>query len=170
MATLMDPRFRKIYFTNPLACSSAIADLNKALKDLNGCVEGVKNNVEVEQNKTSATDLWAFHKEVVSKSAEMVTEFGEGELHPEFKMYLSMSVIALTDNPIIFWESYKHKCEQFYVLARRFMSIAGTSVPSERLFSKAGNIITENRNRLKGKNLSKLLFLNSLEFSDWKLN
>jgi hypothetical protein len=96
-------------------------------------------NTMLKLKKTSTTDLWTFHKEVVSKSAEKATEFGEGELHPELNMYLSMSVIALTDNPIIFWESYKHKCEPFYVLARRFMSTAGTSVPSERFFSKAGN-------------------------------
>jgi hypothetical protein len=120
-----------------LACSSATADLNKALKDLNGSVESVKHNVEVEENKYNGSlDV---SQRSSSKSAEKATEFGEGELHPELKMYLSMSVIALTYNPIIFWESYKHKCEQFYVLARRFMSTAGTSVPSERFFSKAGN-------------------------------
>ncbi|EFN86513.1 hypothetical protein EAI_02075, partial [Harpegnathos saltator] len=34
-----------------------------------------------------------------------------------------------------------------------------TSVPSERLFSKAGLILTQQRNRLKGRLLSQLLFL-----------
>jgi hypothetical protein len=48
---LMKLAFSIFYFTNPLACSSATADLNKALKDLNGSVEGVKHNVEVEENK-----------------------------------------------------------------------------------------------------------------------
>lgn len=48
-------------------------------------------------------------------------------------------------------------------LAFKYLSIVATSVPSERLFSKAGDILTEKRNRLKGKHLSKLLFLQNIE-------
>ncbi|KAH0822750.1 hypothetical protein GEV33_000038 [Tenebrio molitor] len=65
----------------------ATADLNKALKDLNGSVESVKHNVEVEENKYNGSlDV---SQRSSSKSAEKATEFGEGELHPELKMYLN---------------------------------------------------------------------------------
>ena len=48
-----------------------------------------------------------------------------------------------------------------YEVAMKFMSVPATSVPSERVFSKAGQLITERQNRLSGKNIDMLLFLNS---------
>lgn len=47
---------------------------------------------------------------------------------------------------------------KLYNLAKKYYLLVGTSVPSERLFSKTGT--TEKRNRLTTKRLSKLLFLN----------
>jgi len=54
-------------------------------------------------------------------------------------------------------------------IAEPYLSLVATSVPSERLFSKAGNIMTTKRNRLKGEKLQQLLFLNSLNVDDWHL-
>jgi len=54
-----------------------------------------------------------------------------------------------------------------YEIARQKMSIVATSVPSERLFSKTGNIISKKRNRLTEKRLSKLVFMSSLSEEDW---
>jgi len=44
--------------------------------------------------------------------------------------------------------------------------MVATSVPSERIFSKAGQVMTDIRNRLTGDNLNKLLFLGSLPEND----
>lgn len=38
--------------------------------------------------------------------------------------------------------------------------VPATSVPSEQLFSKAGELISSKRNRLGRKNVDKILFLN----------
>lgn len=55
-------------------------------------------------------------------------------------------------------------------VAEPYLSIVATSVASERLFSKAGNIMSAKRNRLKGEKLQHLLFLSSLNLDDWHLN
>jgi hypothetical protein len=44
-------------------------------------------------------------------------------------------------------------------LARMMLSIPATSVPSERLFSKAGDVVTKKRNRLSPKNAENIVFL-----------
>ena len=56
-----------------------------------------------------------------------------------------------------------------YPIAMQHLSVVATSVPSERLFSKAGNICVHDRNRLSSKHLQQLLFLNSLKLVDWKI-
>ncbi|KAF0729724.1 zinc finger BED domain-containing protein 1-like [Aphis craccivora] len=44
-------------------------------------------------------------------------------------------------------------------MKKRFCILA-TSVPCERIFSKAGQTITEKRSRLHSKNFEKMIFLN----------
>ena len=50
-------------------------------------------------------------------------------------------------------------------VARFIHAIPATSTPSERMFSQAGNIITEKRSSLKPSKIDSLLFLNSNR--DW---
>jgi len=83
----------------------------------------------------------------------------------EIKSYINSGVISFKDDPIEYWQLQSN---QFLKqIALKHLSIVGTSVPSERLFSKAGIIMTETRNRLLEKRLSKLLFLSSLELDEW---
>ena len=52
----------------------------------------------------------------------------------------------------------------------KYLTMVGTSIPSELLFCKAAQIVNQQRNRLKGKRLNKLLFLQSLSKEHWKLD
>ncbi len=49
---------------------------------------------------------------------------------------------------------------RLYHLATKHMSVPATSVPSERVFSAAGEVISKKRNRIMDKNAEMIIFLN----------
>lgn len=87
----------------------------------------------------------------------------------ELSLYLKSPVLPIKDNPIKWWEEHKHTYSILAKIANKYLSVVATSVPSERLFSKAGQTVTQQRNRIKGKLLSKLLFLQDIDKHYWGL-
>ncbi|GES94450.1 zinc finger BED domain-containing protein 4-like [Rhizophagus clarus] len=57
------------------------------------------------------------------------------------------------------WIDNREKFPTLFKVARKYLGILATSVPSERLFSDAGNQITSERNRLKAETVNEILFL-----------
>ncbi|CAI6374785.1 unnamed protein product [Macrosiphum euphorbiae] len=56
-------------------------------------------------------------------------------------------------------------------VAMKYCCVLASSVPSERLFSKVGNILTDCRSRLLSKRLFQLTFLSSIPDEYWnKIN
>lgn len=103
-------------------------------------------------------DLWAHHKNIAHTKKSRKT----GEKFEELPHYLSVPVRSLKEDPLEIWNEMKMVYPNLYKLSQKYISVVATSVPSERLFSKAGATMTKNRNRLTGKRLSSLLFLGSL--------
>lgn len=85
----------------------------------------------------------------------------------ELRQYLNRPVCSRDTNPLEEWEKYKIIYPHIYEIAREHLGILATSVPCERLFSKAGLIITQQRNRLSSDHLNQQLFLQSLSEYDW---
>ena len=92
-----------------------------------------------------------------------------GGLPVEFRQYLSQSVIPRSEDPFKYWMNMKKLFPNVYKLAIKYLSIVATSVPSERLFSKTGNIASGKRSRLDPERLSQLAFLSSLPEEKWGL-
>lgn len=68
IATVLDPRFKKLHFNDPLAYSKAIKKISTCIFELT-CNERDKENVEsnnihLEQN-ANINDLWSFYKTLV---------------------------------------------------------------------------------------------------------
>jgi hypothetical protein len=49
---------------------------------------------------------------------------------------------------LVWWKDNSDKYSRLSVLARRYLAVPSTSVPSERIFSAAGLIVAKLRNRL----------------------
>jgi len=57
------------------------------------------------------------------------------------------------------WDKNKAELPLLAELAREYLCIPASSAPSERLFSHAGNIVTDTRQSLDSENVSKLMFI-----------
>lgn len=160
LATALDPRFKTIHFKEPLAKVKVLNYLNNFLIE-NRVGDNVEDEEEKEKDngKNSDFDIWKFHRIIAnSKSKGMSSSVTQNEV----QFYLNSPVAAMKKSPIEVWEELNTVYPSLYPHAKKYLGIVATSVPSERLFSKAGATITQERNRLTGKRLSKLLFLNSI--------
>ncbi|XP_063931369.1 zinc finger BED domain-containing protein 4-like [Zophobas morio] len=175
VSTILDPRFKRIHFENPLADTAAVARIKVLIDEhkKNDSVSVSPRNYDKNQEKltdmtSTGLNLWAVHDKLSIKQNEGVCN--NSGIPSELKNYLNQTLSSRTEDPIKFWTSVKHVYPYLSKIALKHLSILATSVPSERLFSKAGINLSELRNRLASKRLSALLFLGSLEEDEWHLN
>ena len=77
----------------------------------------------------------------------------------KFDAYLCMPKADRNQRPMEWWEQYGERLCTLSRLARRFLAVPATSVPSERVFSSAGNIVNYKRSRLTPEHVNMLVFL-----------
>jgi len=82
----------------------------------------------------------------------------------EVDRYLSEVNVTRSEDPLIYWAQHKHQYPHLYQLALTFLCSPASSVPCERIFSKAGEVLSKKRNRLSPSTLEKILFLNKNNF------
>uniref|UniRef100_A0A672ST01 HAT C-terminal dimerisation domain-containing protein n=1 Tax=Sinocyclocheilus grahami TaxID=75366 RepID=A0A672ST01_SINGR len=70
-------------------------------------------------------------------------------------------IVPRNQDPLVWWRNHEQTFPALSKLAKKYLGITASSVPSERIFSKAGELISQRRNRLKGKNVN-ILFVSSL--------
>lgn len=171
ISTILDPRFKKIYFENKIACSRAINKISIAINKIALKNRELKHSVEtsniLECSTNKNTDFWTFHDQVVNNlnNTKNSIDLDSNQMAEDLKYYLHQNLIKKTECPINYWKNLSDS--PLSQIAMRYLTVIATSVPSERLFSKAGRIMSESRNRIKGKHLQALLFLSSLGFDDW---
>lgn len=78
----------------------------------------------------------------------------------EVESYLREPSAALEINPLAWWKINGPRFPRLAALARRYLCIPGTSVPSERVFSAAGLTVNRLRTRLTPEHVDMLIFLN----------
>jgi zinc finger BED domain-containing protein 1 (E3 SUMO-protein ligase ZBED1) len=120
---------------------------------------------EVEECEASGSSLWNVQREILKRKPAQQNVKKERLVALELTEYLQIRP-NMSLNPIQFWMQttrFKH----LQPLALKLLQTTATSVPSERMFSKAGNIMTVKRSRLKSDSIHKLIFLSTLKKTDW---
>lgn len=156
LGCLLDPRFKNLHFRDASACGRAIQKLRELV---NAETHKSSGSSEEDVPMEETFDFWLPHKELAHGHGKRKKSQNHSD---EVSLYLQNPVCPLNVNVMVQWEEMKTIFPLLYKQARCFLLVAGSSVPCERLFSKAGLTITQTRNRISSKHLEQLLFLGSL--------
>lgn len=165
-ATFLDPRFKKAAFGTEHNGNNAQKWILEELSTLmarksDGESSEILEHIE-EPVQQGDSGLWTHFdtkmKQVQTTSTPSVTAT------IMIRQYTELPYLTRNKNPFEFWETYKTALPELYELFLKYCCIPATSVPSERIFSKTGQLTNARRNRLSLKVLDKIIFLNSYYF------
>ena len=160
-ATLLDPRFKKLAFTDQGAAEQATTKIvNDAIISISS-----RSTTQCAQNSpTSNSDsnpVWQYFDHRVSEASS--SQCPTTTALTEMQQFLKTTNLNRHDDALQWWRENAHIYPTLSKLARRYFCPLATSVPSERLFSKAGELVSARRSSLKPKHIDMYLFLNKYE-------
>ena len=79
----------------------------------------------------------------------------------EFQLYNLLPLSPPDTDPLEFWKVNESQYPRLANMARDYLAIPSTSVPSEQCFSTSKHLITDTRNRLAGKTVRACMCLKS---------
>ncbi|KAL3979503.1 chromosome alignment-maintaining phosphoprotein 1 [Sarotherodon galilaeus] len=154
LVTLLDPRFRKLGFLSPARASEAEKRLKAECASVMRASTTSSSSAPPPQPSTSQSveavshgnNLWRRLDESVRQTQ---TQNVTADANIEVQRYMMEPNIGRLEDPLKYWERQKYVYPHLYKLALTYL-----------LFSKAGEILSKKRNRLRPATVEKLLFLN----------
>ena len=158
LSTLMDPRMKKMAFSNQEAARQAEQWIIQEARDTieaEATTAGTQNDNTEGRDEQSAPGLWdLFDQKVVNSQ---LTRSSASKATVEVQAYIGEDVLPRLEDPLTWWKTHEKRFNLLSKLAKKYLCVPGTSVPSERLFSKAGELVSIRRNRIKSKNVDMML-------------
>ena len=118
------------------------------------------------QSKCSKQDKsWSIFDELLAeKEANSVGHGCKNSAEIMVEMYLKKPVLSHIEHihPLTYWKEKKPLWPCLADLACKYLSIPPSSAASERLFSSAADVISQERNRILSEKAEMLLFLKKL--------
>ena len=161
LATLLDPRFKGVFFRNSECAKAAKEKLICILEGDNLTYDDVDLQ-EVEKPNTNLTGLAAIF-DSFKKKANTSAGISKNETARDIvELYLNGK---LEEKSLRWWDNYEKLSENSMLrlslceLAKKYLTPHPTSTNCERLFSVAGQIVDDRRASMLPENLEKILFL-----------
>lgn len=156
-STILDPRFKNKGFQDPKLYDRALKDLKLKIGRSASSKTTTTPAVEAVQSQPGPSNsIWfEFDQEVVRQTPDNPTAAGIVELDK----YLHEPLIKRTEDPLKWWHARKNIYPLLFNYIIKRHNLVATSVPCERIFSKAGYTLNERRRRLTTKKVSQLLFI-----------
>ncbi|XP_033730986.1 zinc finger BED domain-containing protein 4-like [Pecten maximus] len=96
--------------------------------------------------------------DVFITNVEPATKSHREQVKDEINKYRNKQGVKMSGNPLEWWKSNETELPSMSRLAKRYLGAPATSVPAERVFSTAGDIVTAQRSGLKPSSVDALIF------------
>ena len=172
-ATLIDPILKKLAFSDPAAADrvgrflSSEAARHIADGDSDGSMEQNSSThgddpeqvtLQTGGQNIEENSLWQL---LDQRIADNISSRNSGvNATTEMQQYMKVANINRKQDPLTWWKEHSASYPSLKHVARKYLSLPATSVPAERLFSTAGELISARRSRLTPENVNMFLFLN----------
>ena len=170
LSTVLDPRFKMRAFSTAANAACARMLLTKEYEELLSQDPSIRvcsddQQPQAKRLKEGSSSLWSMYSEMLAIEDSDNTE-GSSSSNTAYtaemavEMYLKDPTQSLNSSPLEYWKQKKALWPILARLASKYLSIPPSSASSERLFSSAADIITQERNKLLPEKSEMLLFIN----------
>ncbi|XP_057181407.1 E3 SUMO-protein ligase ZBED1-like [Triplophysa rosa] len=161
-ASFLDPRFKSLPNLDAALCLNVCSGVIREIIEQQGQPVAAEAGPSGSQNppesppvkKSAMSELFGdfFRAPDKTKTFDNIVE-------EEVMSYKAEDSIDTDAYPLAWWELHESKYPHVAKLAKQYLCVCATSVPSERVFSTAGDIVSASRSRLATENVNKLIFL-----------
>ena len=168
LATALDPRFKLRVFASASASAlvrQMLVEEYEQLADSEHSSNPPEKQPKVATDSTESGEnastslLWTYFDALV-KEHNSDGPASTPAVEAVVDAYLHEPVCVRKCSPLDYWKQKQSLWPLLAAMARKYLSIPPSSVPSERLFSTAGEVMSDRRNRPDPEKVEMLLFLN----------
>jgi len=148
ISSLLDPRMKELSFVTSEKCNDTKNLLHEKYNEM--------------QNLTSQLTIQSTKSPVKKKKLTILASLKKSSSvrsYNEVNEYFQLEEIDFESNPFTWWCEREEKFPILSLLAKKYLSVYACSTASERLFSDAGNLLTEKRTRISPDLFKRLIFL-----------
>jgi len=159
LACLLDPRFKKLRFVKQRARYEVIDQLRDLYEEVqhNHDISDDTDDMTPSAEHTNSTEQHRERKSILDMIYASPNKPADST--EEIDKYLEINEKGRETNPLEWWKLHEKRFPILATIARKYLGICATSVPSERLFLDVGNNITNKRINLDPNLVEQMLFL-----------
>ncbi|XP_047038385.1 zinc finger BED domain-containing protein 4-like [Helicoverpa zea] len=163
LSTFLDPRFKIFMFPQHLAEETKKVVIELVAASIAKTKQLTTPTLATTQNSGSNTEpsIWNLYRTAIAKIEPKGTPLSRAIA--EVQRYLDDDILLMGsehDTPLQWWKNHEHVYPNLTKLVFTKCCVLATSVPCERVFSRAGTMVSERRTRLGVSKVKQLMFLN----------
>jgi hypothetical protein len=116
------------------------------------------DGLSVEELSPEDAMIFASHEEYSQAERQSISS-AAAVWEAELERYLKHPRVSKDTDVLLWWDDNEHRYPHLARLARDYLAIPASSVPAERVFSRAGDLISKKRNRLSRETANMLMCL-----------
>lgn len=170
VATILDPRFKRIHFNSPIAVSNAISKISDDIRSeyrRRGQRSPDVRSDRATSEKANESSIWCRHEQLLNLRTATQEVPSSGSVPNELKQYLDQPLLERKSDPIKFWVNCRHFTPVLSDIALKYLICQASSVSSERVASIVNLTVPDNRSRLTGEHIKERVLLMSISDEYW---